>query len=250
MIPLLGSKYIEQVRAHLDRIESEQLPRIREAADLIAQRLAAGGALHIHDSGHMLNHELVHRAGGLFAMVPFQYSFTVNDPVSPVHTGRPGAPDDVARTFSQVELALEAGNIRPGDVLIVGSVSGRAVNVVHVALRARERGVLVVALTSVAYSSSVASKHPSGKRLFEAADIWVDNGAVLGDACLEVEGLPVKAVPTSGVGAAITAWTLIAETIERLIAMGKPPHVFASANLDWGPEFNEKAKQEFDKVGL
>jgi uncharacterized phosphosugar-binding protein len=245
---MLGKQYVDIMRGQLDKIEA-QLDHIGEVADAIADRLAAGGALHIHDTGHLLNQELVNRAGGLMAMTPLQYSFSVHNPVSAKHGGRKAASDLDSR-LAVTGAVLDASQVRPEDVLLIGSVSGRAAHVVDLALRARERGTLVVALTSLTYSSSVTSKHPSGKRLFEAAEMVIDNGAIEGDACLEIEGLPVKAVPTSGVGAALNAWTLVAETLERLLARGVTPTVYASANLDWGMEFNDQAKRGFDEKGI
>ena len=67
--------------------------------------------------------------------------------------------------------------------------------------------------------------------------------ARLGEAC-------ARAVPTSGVGAAMTAWALVAEVIEKLLARGITPTVYASANLDWGQEFNDRAKHGFDERHL
>jgi uncharacterized phosphosugar-binding protein len=243
---MLGQRYIERLRKMLDDHEG-QLPAIGGAAEAIAERLAAGGALHIYDTGHLLNQELVHRAGGLLAMTPLQFSMAVNNPVSAKHAARKGAQEPDLRF---TDVGLDASGLSAGDVLIVGSVSGRNPQVIDVALKAKERGALVVVLTAVGYSSQVASKHPSGKRLLDAGDYVLDNGSDLGDASLEIEGLPVKAVPTSGIGAAIVAWTLVSEVIERLIAKGRPPHVYASANLDWGVEFNAKAQAEFAEEGL
>jgi uncharacterized phosphosugar-binding protein len=198
----------------------------------------------------MLNTELVGRAGGLMGLVPLNYTFGVHNPVAPCRANRPKRVGDTEREMALTDVVLDASNLQPGDVVIVGSVSGRAVRVVDFAAKARERGVFVVALTSLAYSGSVTSKHPSGMRLFEAADLAVDNCAEPGDACVSAPGLPVKVIPTSGVGAAMVAWTLIAEVIERLIAKGRVPHVYASANLDWGPEFNEKELRAYETEGL
>jgi len=242
---MLGLRYLDRLRALLDN-HREQLDAIGEAAEAIATRLADGGALHVYDTGHLLNQELVHRAGGLLAMTPLAFGMSVNNPVSAKHAARKPGGDNLGFT----DVALDASGLAAGDVLLVGSVSGRNPQVVDVAIKARERGALVVAMTAVAYSSHVESKHPSGLRLMDAADITLDNGGDLGDASLEIEGLPVKAVPTSGIGAAVLAWTLVAEVIERLIAKGRVPQVYASANLDWGPEFNANAQRVFAQEGL
>ena len=70
----------------------------------------------------------------------------------------------------------------------MGSVSGKTANVVELALQARAHGLTVIALTALAYSSQLASEHPSGKRLYEVADLALDNHAPFGDAMLAVEG--------------------------------------------------------------
>ena len=103
---------------------------------------------------------------------------------------------------------------------------------------------------SLAYSSSVTSTHPSGKRLFEAADLAIDNRGVVGDAALTVEGLDAPFGPTSGIGAATVCWCICAQVVERLLALGHKPHVFKSVNLDGGAEFNRKAEEEFRTTGI
>lgn len=243
---MLGLRYLDRLRTLLDHHQG-QLGPIGDAAEAIAERLANGGALHVYDTGHLLNQELVHRAGGLLAMTPLQFGMSVTNPVSAKHAARKSGGGAELRF---TDVALDSSGLAAGDVLLVGSVSGRNPQVIDVAIKARERGAFVVALTAVAYSSQVESKHPSGLRLMDAADITLDNGSDLGDASLEVEGLPVKAVPTSGIGAAVLAWTLIAEVIERLVARGVIPQVYASANLDWGPEFNANAQRLFAEQGL
>ncbi len=85
---MLGKRYVDVMRGQLDKLEG-QLEHLSEVADRIAERLATGGALHIHDTGHLLNQELVNRAGGLMAMTPLQYSFSVHNPVSAKHAARP-----------------------------------------------------------------------------------------------------------------------------------------------------------------
>ena len=52
----------------------------------------------------------------------------------------------------------------------------------------RERGHKLVAVTSMDHTSRVTSRHPSGQRLFEVADVVLDNGAPYGDAVLPLPG--------------------------------------------------------------
>jgi uncharacterized phosphosugar-binding protein len=137
-----------------------------------------------------------------------------------------------------------------GDVLTIGSVSGRNASSIDLALAARQHGIKTIAVTSVAYSSNVTSTHPSGKRLFEAVDLAIDNCGVHGDAALEIPGLDAPFGPTSGIGAALVCWCISAEVVEGLLKLGRKPHVFKSVNLDGGAEFNQKADEEFRLTGV
>ena len=246
---MLATDYLNQLRELFDRVEQTQMDKINEAADMIAESMANGGALHIFDTGHMLTQELIGRVGGFMAMAALSFGITVNDPVPVKLQNRP-RDEELDAGLEHIRIALRLSHLRRGDCLIIGTVSGRTPNVIEMAIAAREMGVKVIALTSLQYSSQVTSKHPSGKRLFEAADIALDNCGVLGDACMEVPGLRTKALPTSGIGAATVAWCLMAQTMEKLLERGVTPHIYMSANLDEGPAFNEKEKAECDKEGV
>lgn len=237
---MLIARYFDAIIAKLDELRREESNSIARAADVCAEALASGGVIHIHDTGHMVSSELVHRAGGLAAFSPFSFSLNVNNPNA--HRDRrreqppPGDPELVA-------LALRRSNVRPGDVLVIGSVSGKSALVVELAIQARGMGASTVALTAVAYSSKLASEHPSGKRLFEVADIVLNNHADYGDAMLEVDGMDRRICPASGICAAAALWALTAGIVERMVAMGKPPAVYRSVNLPGGPD-DVKATQE------
>jgi uncharacterized phosphosugar-binding protein len=247
---MLAVDYLNVVRDVLDRIQQTQLDAIDAAAELIAASAVEGGAWHLHDTGHMVSQELIHRAGGLLLITPLTYSFGVNNPVraSEKRKGKETVRGD--RIVGVGQRIVESSNMLPGDVLTIGSVSGRNASSIDLALAAREAGIKVVAVTSVAYSSSVSSTHPSGLRLFEAADLALDNCGVPGDAALTVEGLDTPFGPTSGIGAACVCWCVCAQVVERLLARGHKPSVFKSANLDGGPEFNRAAEEGFRQRGL
>ena len=247
---MLARDYLDVLRDVLTRIEETQLDKIDQAAEWIAESAVNGGAWHLHDTGHLVSQELNHRAGGLLLVNPLTYSFGVNNPVRPRET-RAGKEhvrgDRISGIGSRI---VESSNMVEGDVLTIGSVSGRNAMSIDLAIAAREAGIKVVAVTSLTYSSQVTSTHPSGKRLFEAAELALDNCAVKGDAALEVEGLDTPFGPTSGIGAATVCWCVCAQVVEKLLARGHKPHVFRSANLDGGPEFNKAAEEGFRRTGV
>ena len=125
-------------------------------------------------------------------------------------------------------------------MLIVHSVSGRNPVGIEIAMAAREAGAKVIAVTNLAYSQSVTSRHPNGKRLFELADIVLDNHGDVGDAAVEIDGMDQKVSPTSTVDA------IVAALVQKLVDAGmEHPPVFYSANLDGGDELNRKLFAEY-----
>ena len=72
--------------------------------------------------------------------------------------------------------------------------------------------------------------HPSGKRLYEVADLVLDNHAPYGDAMLEVEGVDYAICPASGMGAAAIMWAIMAGLVEEMLARGLKPSVYPSVN--------------------
>lgn len=103
----------------------------------------------------------------------------------------------------------------------------------------------MIALTNMEYSSGAASRHPSGKKLYEVSDLVLDNCGVPGDAAIRLEGLEEAVGPTStAVGAALMNG-LIIEVVEKLINDKIVPPVFLSANLDGGDEHNRKIFKEY-----
>ena len=243
---MLSEKYFEKIRERLDEIATDTRP-IQQAASLCAEALAKGGVLHVFDSGHMVSSELINRAGGLVAMSQLSFSLNVSNPVK-ARSERPTEAGNT-RSFGYIEHIFETDQLRPGDVLFVGSVSGKTANVVELALQARARGLTVIALTAPAYSSKLASEHPSGKRLYEIADLVLDNHAPYGDALLEVAGLDYPICPASGIGAAVTLWAVVAGIVEEMLTRGLKPTIFPSVNRPDGKTLVSQVEAEARRKG-
>lgn len=247
-----AARWFECAHELLTRIRTTQTEAIRQAAGLIADAAAAGGGVHIYDTGHC-SHEPLHRAGGLLMLHDLQLGLDLVSTPAPRRAGDVAARQRDRRGAADEELAdfaLRRSALAPGDVLIVNSVSGKAPLPVQVALSAAQLGVHVVAITSVTYSRAVASQHSSGRKLFEVAEVVIDNCGVVGDAALEVEGLDTKAIPTSGLAFCYIVWALTAEVISQLLARGLTPHVYRSVNLPDGEAFNARAEAEYRETGI
>jgi len=240
---MLMDRFFQAIDELQATIRTTQRPAIEAAGAAIAEAAAKGQAVHLYDTGHIIDHELIHRAGGLFLMKQLRFSLQMDNPIrSRDYQGKNKSMEGLS------EYVLRASNVMPGDVLIMGSVSGKSVESVDLALAAKAYGVTVIVLTSLGYSKQVKSDHSSGKRLFEIGDIVLDNCAPLGDAMLEVEGLEPRVMPASGMSAAYILWAVTAEAIERMLAKGIQPSIYKSYNNDgWG--YNAEIEKIYQKEG-
>jgi uncharacterized phosphosugar-binding protein len=91
--------------------------------------------------------------------------------------------------------------------------------------------VHVIALTSLAHSNAVTSRAPGGQRLFETADVVIDNCGVPGDALIEVPGTPERTGATSTLVGALLLQALTVEIVTRLSERGQTPNVLRSLNV-------------------
>ena len=230
-MPLID-RYFDALRDLINAIAADT-ESIEQAAELCTHALTHGGAIHVFDSGHLVSHELIRRAGGLAAFSRLQFGLTVDNAVRSRAAQSP-APDTTLG-FGYIQHIFDSDQLRPGDVLFVGSVSGKSANVVELALQARAHGLTVIAITAMAYSPGLASQHPSGKLLYEAADLVLDNHAPFGDGMLTVDGLDYPVIPASGFGAVTLLWGVVADTVETMLAQGLKPSVYPSVNRPNGP---------------
>ncbi|MFP4344460.1 MAG: sugar isomerase domain-containing protein [Anaerolineales bacterium] len=226
-MPDLAGRYFDVVRRLLEKAERTQAEAIERAGQIVAGTIAGGGTLYTFGTGHshMLAEEPYVRAGGLTRVE------AILVPRLMLHED-PAEATELERQAEEAARILEEYGLEKGDTLLVISNSGRNAVPVEMALRAREQSIPVLALTSLRHSRSVSSRHSSGLRLFEVADVVLDNGGVPGDAALEVEGLPVRIGPTSTVVGAALVNAVVATAVEQLLEEGLTPRVFISSNVD------------------
>lgn len=242
---MLIDRYFDTIDALFNQVKSTQKDNVIKAGKMIADAVKDGGCVHIFDTGHIIDSELIERGGGLMLYKPFKYKLNVDNPVRPrdrssVNTSMEGLAD----------YAIRASGALPGDVMIIGSVSGKSSNVIDLAISAKNFGMKVIALTSLEYSTKVKSDHSSGKRLFECADIVLDNCAPAAEAMIDVDGLEARFAAASGLSAAFIMWSITAVVIETLLSYGITPSVFKSHNFEGGPEFNLKLREIYKETGF
>lgn len=241
---MLIDRYFERINKQIHIVETTQKDNCIAAGKIVAECVKNGGAVHVFDTGHIIDSELIYRGGGLLLLKQFKYSLQVDNPARPrdrsaVNTSMEGL----------AKYALRASGALPGDVLFIGSVSGKTTNVVDLAIEARAFGMNVIAVTSIDYSKNVTSLHPSGKRLFECADLVLDNCTPAAEAMMTVDGLEAPFAAASGISAALLMWSVCAVTIEELIKLGIMPSVLKSENFEDGPSYNIELKKRYAITG-
>lgn len=238
---MYADRYIDIVQETIRKAWDEQTEVIDKAASLIRTALESKHSVYIFGCSHagIIAEEVFYRTGGLAVINPIFFpGFMLNTrPITMT--------SQLERLDGLGKIILSENGLKEGDVLIIHSVSGRNNVPVEMALEARNIGVSTIAITNLAYSGSVTSRHPSGKHLFEACDLVIDNKGCVGDAAITLEGLPEKIGPTStAVGSALVN-ALVIETVGGMIADGIFPPVFMSANLDGGDAHNKKIFEEY-----
>lgn len=240
-------QYFAAVEKTFEAIRTSQREAIVKAAGALADSLAAGGALSIMDTGHMLKYEAFFRAGGIMAMAPFSYELKVDNAHDQRKIDRT-ADETLELEKRTVALALDSSKMLKGDVLLINSNSGRTPNVIEVALQCRERGITTIGVSSSEQLKNCEAAHPTGKKLFDVVDIAIDSCGPFGDAALEVTDNE-KMCPMSGLAATYILWAIQAEAVERLQARGVNPTIFRSVHVS-GHAYLDKQREEFIKKGI
>jgi uncharacterized phosphosugar-binding protein len=231
---------IEEVVARVGRGQQEAKSR---AAGLLTTSIENGGVIQAFGCGHSeaLAMEIAGRAGGL---VPTN-RIALRDIV--LYGGEPleALADPMVERGTEIAHKLyQLAPVKPDDAFVIASNSGINGAVVEMALLVKEHGHPLIAITSAQHAAGVESRHPSGRKLGDIADVTLDNGAPYGDATLPIPGGgAVGAV--SSITAALLAQQLVVEVVERLLAAGIVPPVYLSDNVPGGKEHNAELEARY-----
>ncbi len=234
--------YFENVTALLTRTLADQKDAMETASRKIAESLKSGGMVYTFGTGHghLLALEIFYRAGGMAKVCP------ILDERLMLHINAAES-SHWERTDGLEDELLEKYPIQAGDVLISISNSGRNAVPVLLAKAARERGAFVIALTSMQHTSQVTARNKAGLRLFEAADLVLDNGGILGDASMQMADGSYVGPTSTAVGASMLQ-AIACRVKEIALDEGWEAEYFKSSNVDGGDEYNQNLLDKYKAI--
>lgn len=240
-------EYLQKAAAILAQIQATQMDAIQAAAQACAESIAAGRAAHVFGSGHSVipTLDLFPRYGGYVGFHP------IMDPrLMWFNVTGPGGARELLwleRTEGYIAQVLLSYNLDPRDTMIIYSHGGLNAAPVEMALAAKEKGLTVVGVTSLANRSLNKPTHSSGKALADIADIVIDNCCPPEDALVELEGRPERVGGSSTWAAMAITQAITSETAVRLQKMGKlPERIFVSPNVpDVPPDNNAQVFRDY-----
>ena len=241
---LSGAAFATTAAEAIRAVSTSQAAAVAAAAQLVADCIADGGVLQAFGTGHSeaFAMEVAGRAGGY---IPTN-KLALRDAVAAA--GAEVDPEVAGKLERDPALApyiyALAPEVQPQDVFLIASNSGGNGSIVEFARLVKEKGHPLVAVTSLAHTTRVTSRHPSGLRLFEVADVVLDNGAPYGDAVLPLPG-GGAACGLSSVTAALLAQMVVADSLALLVEREVTPPVYLSANIPEGDAHNDALEARY-----
>ncbi|MEU8589096.1 SIS domain-containing protein [Streptomyces sp. NPDC048664] len=238
----LAGRFLDAAIGLLRRVRDEDAGPIAEAGTLIADTVADGGRLFAFGAGHssLAAQDLVYRAGGLALMNLLAVPGVVGVDVMPATLG-----SALERVDGLASAVLDSSPLGSGDLLVVVSLSGRNALPVEMAMKARERGVKVIGVTSVAYAAQTGPRHASGTYLKDHCDVVLDSKIAVGDAELRLEAVPAPFAPASTVVTTALLQAVMATAAGVLADRGVEPPLLRSGNVDGGHEWNTRVMRAY-----
>ena len=245
----IAGTYFDTVIERLQKVAETQADAIQAAAEICAESIINDKLVFTFGTGH----------GSFAAMEMFPRTGTVTGfrPIveSTMISFHRVLGDGGARQYRFIhgqegygDAILSSHQLDPGDAMLIFSHSGLNAVTLDIAVGAKERGMKLIGVTSIPHSSSTPSRHSSGKRLFELADVVIDTGVPKGDAGVAIDGLKYRVGATSTSIAIAVGQAINAATAQIMVSRGHEPFVMVSPNTAEKEEANRQNDRNYAEL--
>ena len=225
------SEYLDKITRLLAQIEVDETDVMARASDAVADVICRDGVVHVFGCGH--SHlpalDTFYRAGGLACVSP------VLDEDLMLHDGAAKS----SRMEKMSGIAAEVfrrHDIKPDDVMVVISASGKNAAPVEMLRAAKAAGVATVAISSSAYRAH-------GAVLLDEADIPIDCKVPHGDAVIDVGDMKMGGLSTYASLFIINS--VLIEGAKKALARGVVPPIYTSGNVEGGTAKNVALEERY-----
>ncbi|MDH6308899.1 putative phosphosugar-binding protein [Dysgonomonas sp. PFB1-18] len=229
---MLALEWLKNARGIMDKIEETQMDNIKAAAKIMADCIEKENWVHTFGCGHATIpiEEMYPRIGGFVGFHPIvELPMTFFTGI----TGQMGI-----NQFLFLERCQGYGNaimkqydFDKNDCIWLFSHTGINNVNIDVALEAKERGMKVIVYGSAAEAKGKTTRHPSGKTLFELADVVVDSCVPVIDASVVLKNHQDKIGPVSTLAFVTLVWMTITTVAEILADRGVKLYIHPSHNV-------------------
>jgi uncharacterized phosphosugar-binding protein len=224
--------WMTEARGVLDRLADTQADALEQASHWSADAIGAGGLVHLFGTGHsrIPVEEMFPRYGSYPGFNPIvELSMTFHTQVVGANGQRQAMA--IERMSGLAEVILSNFTFGAHDLMIVFSAGGATAVPVEMARGARARGLRVVAVTSLAQSTTGDPDLVTGRRLAEEADLVIDLCTPHADALVAIDGVDTPVGPGSTIAAVAVANSIKVRTAQLLAERGALPPTITRASV-------------------
>ena len=226
----LSSRWLSATRHVLDDIEATQTEKIRAAAEVMADSIQAERWVHTFGCGHATIpvEEMYPRIGGFVGFHPMvELPLTFFTRI----TGEMGIHQFLflERAEGYGDAIMKSYTFDSRDTMWIFSHTGINNVNIDVALRAKEAGMKLVVAGSASQVGS--TRHPSGKTLFELADVVIDTRVPAGDSAVPLRNHVDNVGPVSTMAFVAVVWMTITTVAEILADRSVTLYIHPSHNV-------------------
>ncbi|HUQ47321.1 MAG TPA: sugar isomerase domain-containing protein [Gemmatimonadaceae bacterium] len=226
----LAKQWLSATRSIMDDIEATQSDSIQSAARLMADSIEAGRWVHTFGCGHATIpvEEMYPRIGGFVGFHPMvELPLTFFTRI----TGEMGIHQFLflERAEGYGDAIMKSYTLDERDTMWIFSHTGINNVNIDVALRAKALGLKVIATGSADQVGT--PRHPSGKTLFELADVVIDTRVPAGDSAVPLDNHVDNVGPVSTMAFITVVWMTITTVAEILEKRGVKLFIHPSHNV-------------------